>query len=224
MSATWVRVGRAERSRSTSVVTRRPVTVEILVESRLERLQREARSRQHGTLRKEVAVAVDGPHDVLIDGAVLPDDLIAAATLLRADRRPGTELARRDERAGHPELRTERSCRSATGHRRSQRWPTSSTRRTRSTVLGVIPPPLRSWLKPGSSDCNSALPASQHALCERKLPLPSTVQMTNWLGPVLPHDLVDAVDLLRADRRPGTPNWPATTGEPPKLRVTEPTM
>src|SRR5262249_45767418 len=86
------------------------VSIEILVENGLLRLQRRAGSRHYGALREEVAAAVGGPNDVLVGAAILPNDLIAAATLLRTERSPCAELTHRDVGAGHLELRT---CRRA---------------------------------------------------------------------------------------------------------------
>ena len=79
--------------------TGRPVAVEILAESRLEGFERRTCCGQRRTLRKEVAAAVDTPRDVLIGDGIPPDDQIAAAALLRADRSPRAELTHRDRPA-----------------------------------------------------------------------------------------------------------------------------
>ena len=70
-----------------------PSCVEILLERRLQRLQRIRGTCDHVGLALPVAVAVDVPDEVLVGAAVLPDHLVAAPNLLRPERRPGPELA-----------------------------------------------------------------------------------------------------------------------------------
>src|SRR5262245_27904013 len=72
----------------------RAVSVEVLLEHRLQRLKPILRPR-HGARAdvEAVAVAVDVPDEVLVGAAVLPDNLVAAADLLHPDWRPGAELA-----------------------------------------------------------------------------------------------------------------------------------
>ena len=80
--------------------------IEILAETGLEHLQRRARAGHNGALREPVAAAVDGPHEILIGGAVLPGHLVAAASLLGADRRPGPKLTNREGGALELQRRT----------------------------------------------------------------------------------------------------------------------
>src|SRR5262245_45265911 len=71
----------------------RTVAVEVLVESGFEGSYRRAGTgRRRHRARDVVAVAVRVPDRILIGPDHLPDDLIAAADLLRADRSPGARL------------------------------------------------------------------------------------------------------------------------------------
>ena len=105
MSATLARVVDPEDS-ITAWRTDPAVAVEVLVETGFEQLRTQSCFRTPRGLREEIAAAVGVQHEVLIGAAVLPGDLIAAGRLLRADRHPRPELAHRDRRAGHLQLRT----------------------------------------------------------------------------------------------------------------------
>src|SRR4029453_549551 len=90
--ADLVQICRARRLDRCRFEAGRAVVVEILLERRLLRLQRIRRAGDPVGLALPVAVAVDGPDDVLVGAAVLPDKLVAAADLLRSERCPFPEL------------------------------------------------------------------------------------------------------------------------------------
>src|SRR5262249_54018784 len=70
------------------------VAIEVLLECRLERLERRVGARDHIAGGARVtAIGGDSPHDILASAAVLPGDLIAIADLLDRDRLPRIELA-----------------------------------------------------------------------------------------------------------------------------------
>ena len=81
-----------------------PVAIEILVEAVLQRFQRSAGSRHVADVREIFAVAVGGPDRIGVGARDLPGDLIAGCRLLRADRRPGAELAGRNGRTAKFQL------------------------------------------------------------------------------------------------------------------------
>src|SRR5215831_15029697 len=70
------------------------VAIEILIETRLERLHRRARARHPAhvaNIGDVVAVGVGIPGSV-VTARILPGDLITARRLLRSDRRPGAKI------------------------------------------------------------------------------------------------------------------------------------
>ena len=94
-----VQTRRARRLDRRRLQAGRAVGVEILLERRLQRLERILGTRHHARgIAGIVAVAVDVPDDVLVGAAVLPDHLVAAANLLRPERRPGRRTGRRQRR------------------------------------------------------------------------------------------------------------------------------
>src|SRR5207244_3247044 len=70
------------------------VAVQILMEARLQRLQRGAAARRSSDdVGREVAVVVGGPHNILICTRVLQLNLLSLHGALPIYRRPRTELA-----------------------------------------------------------------------------------------------------------------------------------
>ena len=80
------------------------VAVQILMEAAFQRHQRRAAPRYAAGAGRLIAAAVGEPDRILIGAGKLPGHLVAAGRLLRADRRPGSELPRRSRRAAIFEL------------------------------------------------------------------------------------------------------------------------
>src|SRR5258708_960001 len=71
-----------------------PIAVEVLVKTGLQRFQRRATARHRANgVGGKVAAAVGIPDRILVGAGHLPSNLISGCRLLRADRRPGPELA-----------------------------------------------------------------------------------------------------------------------------------
>src|SRR5262245_21374338 len=70
-----------------------PVSVQVLLEAGLERLEGKVIARHNAdSIRGVVAATVGVPNRVLVGASILPRNLVPACRLLRADRRPGATL------------------------------------------------------------------------------------------------------------------------------------
>ena len=83
------------------------VAIQVLIENRLERFQCIAIPRYRADqITGVVAVAVGGPHRVLVSASILPGNVVATCRLHRPDRRPTAKLTDRNVGAGIFQRRT----------------------------------------------------------------------------------------------------------------------